>query len=284
MKRLGTLALSIALLTSAGVGQTAKDNEQALKKVLLKHQMYLRDFNADSVVQWRWDGTQLVQQAPSAKTVGVLTVDSVKVKDHKVEIHGVRHTVLRMGDTGFGMSQAGEGAVIKIDLKGADMGSMVPGLPDLISYPDLKTELSELPSKYRGELPAQENPDRNHHPAQADKDKLKSCDCATPDKTTCGKEVQEMKMAGITPPKLVHLVDPQYSDEARRAKFSGNVEVGTEIDKSGHTRDFWIARPAGYGLDKEAVEAVRQYVFAPATCDGQAVPVMVYIDVNFQIF
>ena len=89
---------------------------------------------------------------------------------------------------------------------------------------------------------------------------------------------------GVAAPKLIYQVDPEFSEEARKAKFSGNVEVYLIVDEQGNPTHIRIARGVGMGLDEKAIEAVRQYKFKPATQNGKPVKVDIYVDVNFQIF
>jgi protein TonB len=89
---------------------------------------------------------------------------------------------------------------------------------------------------------------------------------------------------GVSKPVVLYSVEPEFSEEARKAKFSGNVEVYLWVDADGKPSHIRIVRPIGMGLDEKAVEAVRQYRFKPAMKDGKPVAVDLYIDVNFQIF
>ncbi|MEO6922742.1 MAG: energy transducer TonB [Bryocella sp.] len=89
---------------------------------------------------------------------------------------------------------------------------------------------------------------------------------------------------GVSEPKLLKEVEPEFSEEARKAKFSGNVEVYLFIDPNGNPTHVRCARDIGMGLCGKAVDAVRQYKFKPAMKDGKPVTVDMYIDVNFQIF
>jgi protein TonB len=88
----------------------------------------------------------------------------------------------------------------------------------------------------------------------------------------------------VLPPKVLYSVDPEFSEEARKAKFSGNVEVYLIVDASGNPSHVRVVRGVGMGLDEKAVDAVRQYKFKPAMQNGKPVAVDLYIDVNFQIF
>ena len=89
---------------------------------------------------------------------------------------------------------------------------------------------------------------------------------------------------GVSKPVVLYSVEPEFSEEARKAKFSGNVEVYLWVDENGSPSHIRVVRPIGMGLDEKAIEAVRQYKFKPAIKDGKPVKVDLYIDVNFQIF
>lgn len=88
----------------------------------------------------------------------------------------------------------------------------------------------------------------------------------------------------VRPPVVIYQVDPEFSEEARKAKFSGNVQVYLIVDANGNPSHVRVVRGVGMGLDEKAVEAVRQYKFKPAMSNGKPVAVDLYIDVNFQIF
>ncbi len=88
---------------------------------------------------------------------------------------------------------------------------------------------------------------------------------------------------GVSKPIVLYQVEPEFSEEARKAKFSGNVEVYLWVDTDGKPSHIRVVRGVGMGLDEKAVEAVRQYRFKPAMKDGKPVQVDLYVDVNFQI-
>ena len=88
----------------------------------------------------------------------------------------------------------------------------------------------------------------------------------------------------VTKPELVYSVEPEFSDEARRAKMSGDVDVYLWVDQHGNPTHVRVAHGIGMGLDERAVEAVKQYRFKPAMENGKPVAVEMYVVVNFQIF
>lgn len=89
---------------------------------------------------------------------------------------------------------------------------------------------------------------------------------------------------GVSNPILVYSPDPEFSDEARRAKYQGVCVVGLIVDAQGNPQRVHIVRPLGMGLDEKAMEAVRQYKFKPAIFHGHPVAVEVDIEVNFRIY
>jgi protein TonB len=89
--------------------------------------------------------------------------------------------------------------------------------------------------------------------------------------------------SGVQAPTVLVESEAEFSEEARKAKFSGSVEVYLWVEADGTPSHVRVVRGVGMGLDEKAVEAVRKYKFRPATKDGKPVAVDLYIDVNFEI-
>jgi len=89
---------------------------------------------------------------------------------------------------------------------------------------------------------------------------------------------------GVSAPQLVSKVEPEFSEEARHAKFMGTVTVNLIVDAEGRPQNVHVIRGVGMGLDQKALEAVRQYRFKPALENGRPVPVQVNVEVQFSIF
>jgi len=88
--------------------------------------------------------------------------------------------------------------------------------------------------------------------------------------------------AGVTAPVLLYKREPEYTEEARQAKYSGSVLLYIEVDPSGKATNIRVQRSLGLGLDEKAIEAVRQWKFKPGTKDGNPVTVTATIEVNFR--
>jgi TonB family protein len=88
---------------------------------------------------------------------------------------------------------------------------------------------------------------------------------------------------GVTPPRPLKKVDPEYTDEARDAKLEGAVVVYVEIWPDGRAHAIRVVRGLGKGLDEKAVEAVEQWEFQPGEKDGKPVKVGATIEINFRL-
>ena len=88
----------------------------------------------------------------------------------------------------------------------------------------------------------------------------------------------------VSAPVVLYQPEPEFSEEARKAKVAGNVLVYLQVDENGRPQHVRVLRGIGLGLDEKAVEAVRNYKFKPAMKGGHPVAVEMNVEVNFQIF
>jgi protein TonB len=89
---------------------------------------------------------------------------------------------------------------------------------------------------------------------------------------------------GVSAPEVLFAPEPEFSEEARRSKVSGNVLVYLQVDEQGRPMHVRVLRGLGMGLDEKALEAVRQYRFRPAMENGKPVAVEMNVDVTFNIY
>lgn len=88
---------------------------------------------------------------------------------------------------------------------------------------------------------------------------------------------------GVTDPVIVSEKKPSYTAAAMRAKVSGSVEMTAVIGVDGKPSDITILRSLDPGLDKNAIEALSEWRFKPATKDGKPVPMLVTIEMTFTL-
>jgi TonB family protein len=85
----------------------------------------------------------------------------------------------------------------------------------------------------------------------------------------------------ITPPRLSEVVSADYTAEAKKKKIQGAVTIAIVIDKKGDVIDAKVVKGLGYGLDENAILAVREWKYKPAEKDGEPVAVKMEVTVDF---
>ena len=89
---------------------------------------------------------------------------------------------------------------------------------------------------------------------------------------------------GVTAPRAVYAPDPEYSEEARKAKYQGTVVLWCVVGPDGRVHETRVQRSLGLGLDQKAIDAVKTWHFEPALKDGVPVAVQINIEVNFRLY
>ncbi|HZD47683.1 MAG TPA: energy transducer TonB [Silvibacterium sp.] len=89
---------------------------------------------------------------------------------------------------------------------------------------------------------------------------------------------------GVSAPRVIYSVDPDFSDEARRKKVGGISVIRVIVDTNGFPIHLRMVKSLGSGLDENALAAVSQYRFAPAIYHDKPVAVLVSIEVNYRIY
>jgi hypothetical protein len=254
---------------------TASDPKAILSNDLIGQPLPLRNMSADTKIQASWDGNEVGWGLPRWHTFAAINVSKVKVKGSEVKIEGDRMQIVRNEDGSLGLGKQKTHVVLTVNLIG-DPATLAPSLRNALFFPNFVAAIAAVPAIFqkavlRGELTKKD-------PSDAEE---VSCDCAD-----TSVPCRNAKKTGIVHPKVLSSVDPDFSYEASHGfkKFSGSVQVGIRIDKTGTIADEWLIRDLGYGLDEQAAIAVRQYKFAPATCHDAPIETSLYVDVNFQKF
>jgi TonB family protein len=89
---------------------------------------------------------------------------------------------------------------------------------------------------------------------------------------------------GVLAPKLVFDPEPEYSEEARKAKYQGTCVLSVIVGPDGLAHDIKVTNTLGLGLDEKAIEAVKKWRFEPAMKDGKPVNVLISVQVNFRLY
>jgi len=90
---------------------------------------------------------------------------------------------------------------------------------------------------------------------------------------------------GVTMPTVVHGVGPHYTAEAMQRKIKGTVLLAAVVLPSGRVGDVVVAVSLDkeYGLDDEAVRALKDWRFEPGTKEGRPAPVIVSVAMSLSL-
>jgi periplasmic protein TonB len=89
---------------------------------------------------------------------------------------------------------------------------------------------------------------------------------------------------GVTEPRVIYQTEPEFSEEARKAKFQGLCVLGLVVDASGRPTEIHVVNSLGMGLDEKAIEAVKEWKFEPGLKDGHPVSVAINVEVDFHLY
>src|SRR5580658_3860372 len=124
-------------------------------------------------------------------------------------------------------------------------------------------------------------------PSSIPTNQLQTC----PAKLESHPEVDGIYRVGdhVLPPVPTNTVEARLTSEARKAaaqspngRHDAVSLIGLVVDQEGNPQEVCVRKTAGYGLDQEAVNAVKKYRFRPATKSGVPVAVRLTIEVNFK--
>ncbi len=89
---------------------------------------------------------------------------------------------------------------------------------------------------------------------------------------------------GTSAPRAVYSPEPEFSEEARKAKYQGVCLIGLIVGTDGRPSNIHVLSSLGMGLDEKAIEAVKNWKFEPAMRDGHPVRVEIAVEVDFHLY
>jgi TonB family protein len=262
----------MGFLTNVAVAQ---NSEKEVSARLIGKPLYLRGFWAEDKLKFDAAGKPLQSYSLVSFTEAGFNAFRVKIHGDHMTIEGQR-VGLTFDKSGkykrqgliLGNGDNGTPELITLEVEGSGTQDFSKAL-DAIFAGSLEELAPTLPFYWqtyaKGHLVGQPAAGVAEHPDAQNK---------TPGTLNAGGKV--------TPPKIVNAPTPEFSVAARRMNYSAKVEVHFWIETDGSCSHVSISKPAGLGLDEQALAAVAQYRFIPAQRDGKPIRVDVYVEVNFQ--
>jgi protein TonB len=87
----------------------------------------------------------------------------------------------------------------------------------------------------------------------------------------------------VTAPLLLSKIEPEYSEDARKARVQGTVLLRIEVNTRGQAQNITVRQGLGMGLDDRAIDAVQKWKFSPGKVNGKPAVVVAYVEVNFRL-
>jgi protein TonB len=90
---------------------------------------------------------------------------------------------------------------------------------------------------------------------------------------------------GVTAPEITYESKPAYTAAARKEQIQGTVEMEAVVETDGTVGEVKVVRSldSEFGLDEEAVKALKRWLFKPGKKEGVAVPVLVVVEMTFTV-
>lgn len=243
---------------------------------IAKKNFILKTFSDDAQTKCQIQQTHLSCDEPQLRSFGVFAAEKLTRAGTQLVLSG-RHAVLLKNDQEdkYKSYLDRNHASIVVDIFNADASFTAQALIEQLFFSSLSQALQAIPPQFAALVPAP----------------LSSKGLDPTIQRSSGvfiydgewKEVPR-ENSKFENPKVVRQINPDFSAEARSAKFAGSTLFAFVVDQRGKTTDLWLTRPAGYGLDDEGAKALRQYIFKPALLKKQSVGTSLVIRIDWNTF
>jgi TonB family protein len=264
--------------------------EDALRPVFQNKVVFLHGFYSDSSLRFDRNGDLVGNSATGVWTVNsTILITDLRINRHNLlMLKGKRVINVFDDDTGkFVNLTSGTSVQVELELDPAwqDAAPVLALLGKVIpsSFGPLS---SSVPAYWQCWLSGRTTRDKKSGNWQcslpnAEPYKAGEAEAARTEADAC----KALKVGGsVKPPKVLSKADPTFTDAARFLHLQGRTVLKIIVDEHGEPRVTGIVRPLGAGLDDQAVECVRHWRFAPATRDGEPVPVEVDVEVSYRLY
>jgi TonB family protein len=269
-------ATPVLLLTTVLVG-SAQSTQQDLEARLKNHPLYLRGQWAPNKLQFDLAGTTSSPAISAPFTLCGVNVRQVKLTRNTLVIDGDRVGVEFENENPRRVSFDTKIQIAISGSHGADYG---PALDKIFAdgLPALVPDLPFYWQKY-----AQAHLLTPSSPASS-----ASIGSLAPAATSASGKPAPQLLKILPPnghlPKILANPEPEFTTAAKILQYRGTSLVHIIVKADGTVGEPYIVRPAGLGMDEEALRAVARYRFKPATGgDGTPVAVELNIEINFEL-
>lgn len=307
-------SFSLTLLLLATLCQTStsqsSDYAQELSNSLTKRELVLRHYYTDAGLTFDASG-KVISAATEGfgPTDGRIYVERVELTSDELVLIGDRPLdFLDPVKKKWTIADVQRPVSVNIQLPAGELAqSAVPKLLSTIFL--TQAELANIKCSSSQQKPSgdeqqhggsRDAPSRNEQqpaPSQDGSSKSDTSSAVAEPRTYCSRNGERVYriVKGIMPPKAKYTPDPQYTEEARKAKIMGTTVLSVIVTPVGNTSAIAVVRslgagldpkllPYAYQLDRQAVDAVSRWMFEPAKLGDAPVPVIINVEVNFKLY
>jgi TonB family protein len=290
--------LSLAFPSISPLAQ-GQDGQQHLRDQYQGKMFVLRGFYSGDHLRYDASGTVIGSANPGDwMSDGFILVKEIRSSHHQLVIEAQRRLVIQLDGKQFQFLSESkpEKHELKIEAD-VDVGSMSPEQADaaiskifLTPHDNLADSVSDYWKPCVREAAAGQgqtirfSPDFLSIPGVVASEPNSSATTAeTRDGQALSCNTRQRHGRGVYP-RVTYQQEPEFSDQARRAKVQGVVMLMLVVNEEGVPENVRITKPLGYGLDEKALSCVQRWRFTPAEEDGRPVPMQIAVEVNFHLY
>ncbi len=276
-------------------------SEDQLKQMLTGKLLYLRGGYLDNSLAFNEHGALLGHSPAGSYTLCLVEISKVRLTKRKLELEGVRYGLHFQGALPYRDSSSAvdrvritpKGKVLKISINREPLvkPKKIKEKPTIQAAPPAglgaatvsptqasQTLLDALHNVFADGLDARliaAMPPfwKWYYQAAAAKTGFRPTDPAVQSQSAADRKAR--LLTGFQPPS---------NDYAQAAGVAGIALYHVVIGTDGKPEEIAVARPIGFGLDENAVDAIRKAQFQPAMKNGEPVPVLLDLVVEFRIY
>jgi TonB family protein len=269
MRRLQQFAFSLLFTPAILIGQS---NQTSLQSRLIDKPLYLRGFPKADTLNYDGAGRLISASETTAFTLAGVDITHVELNGSGLVLDGRRvglELEQKDAQTRVPLQVNGTDEPIHIEIALAPGADYTPAL-NAIFADDAGALAPSLPAFWqlyaRNNFLAPGNDLALHSPKEEKK---------------LDKPIYKGGKDSIVKPTLLRSAAPEITQAAITLHYKASVIVSLVVEKDGVPSHLQLLRPAGLGLDEEAIAAVQKYIFHPATQKGRPVPVDLNVVVDF---
>ena len=285
------LLLTAFILTFVTFHATAQNPEQLLKDKFLGKLLVIRNFYLDPMLRYDASGQIIGHPNQGPWTIAQFKIDKVRLHNDGFELEGERVAIgwdnkkqsvaffhiqpLTMKIEHLPSTALSES---KLDQLANQIFVVLRNEPETV--PDYWRELvsgnvvMETDAKGHKIFHLKDRPD----PCSPAQGNVAPAQAYTVEGTSkCGTS------GNVSRPKVLSHREPEFTPLARQLHYDGTTVLSMIVNESGSTEDIQVLRPAGFGLDDAAVQAVKTWKFDPGTRDGKPVKTIVEVETTYKL-